>query len=145
MSFQPHRLPFFVYGTLRTGGRNHAAHLSGRCTEVRTGLLEGVALHAGPGYPYAVPDLDRSVIGELITVRSELYPQVLAELDRLEGCLPDGTGYYVRREMTVLADDRRPVPAWVYLAGPTVEAALHRHPALIPSGDWQRHHRPAHG
>ncbi|MEV7599707.1 gamma-glutamylcyclotransferase family protein [Kitasatospora sp. NPDC089797] len=131
-------LPFFVYGTLRSGGRNHTAHLAGRCAEVLPAVLEGAALHDGPGFPYAVPDPapGRRIVGELITVRPDAYSGALAALDRLEDCRADGTGLYVRRRAVVrtAADERR--TAWVYLAGPAAAARLRARPALIASGDW---------
>ncbi|KJS53795.1 gamma-glutamylcyclotransferase family protein [Streptomyces rubellomurinus] len=131
-------LPFFVYGTLRTGGRNHAVHLAGRCADVRPAVLDGAALHQGPGYPYAVPDATPGsrVLGELITVRPRAYATALAALDRLEDCRADGTGLYVRRRLAVRTSTGGTTDAWVYLAGPAVEARLRERPALITSGDW---------
>lgn len=140
-------LPFFVYGTLRSGRRNHAVHLAGRCAEIRPAVLEGAALHEGPGYPFAVPDSTpgRRVLGELITVRPGAYADALAALDRLEDCRADGTGLYVRRRLAVRVEgvgEGGDVPgggareAWVYLAGPVVTARLRERPALIASGDW---------
>ncbi|MFJ9770965.1 gamma-glutamylcyclotransferase family protein [Kitasatospora sp. NPDC101157] len=131
-------LPFFVYGTLRSGGRNHALHLAGRCAGILPAVLDGAALHDGPGYPYAVPDATpgRRILGELVIVRPGAYAGVLADLDRLEDCRPDGTGLYLRRRTTVrtAAGERR--EAWVYLAGPAAAARLRARPALIASGDW---------
>ncbi|MFD5462488.1 gamma-glutamylcyclotransferase family protein [Kitasatospora sp. NPDC127059] len=131
-------LPFFVYGTLRSGGRNHARHLGGRCAEIRPAVLEGAALHEGPGFPYAVPDPapGRRIVGELVTLRPGAYPGALAALDRLEDCRADGTGLYVRRRLAVRTADGELREAWVYLAGPVAEARLRERPALIASGDW---------
>lgn len=146
----PAALPFFVYGTLLTGERNHAAHLAGRCAGVRAAVLEGAALHAGPGFPYAVPDPapGRRITGELVTVHPDAYPAVLAALDALEDCRPDGRGAYVRERLAVRTAvdgavdggtvDGGTVDAWVYLAGPDAAARLRAHPALIASGDWRR-------
>ncbi|MBC3989227.1 gamma-glutamylcyclotransferase [Streptomyces sp. AC563] len=58
----PERLPFFVYGTLRPGGRHHAWALRGRTRAQEPARMPGLALYEGPGYPYAV---------ETGTVRSE--------------------------------------------------------------------------
>ncbi|MER6302589.1 gamma-glutamylcyclotransferase family protein [Kitasatospora sp. NPDC001539] len=131
-------LPFFVYGTLRSDGRNHAVHLAGRCAEIRPAVLVGAALHAGPGFPYAVldPTPGRRITGELITVRAGAYAGALAALDRLEDCRADGTGLYVRRRLAVRTAAGELRDAWVYLAGPAAEARLRERPALIPSGDW---------
>ncbi|MGW2867377.1 gamma-glutamylcyclotransferase family protein [Kitasatospora sp. NPDC001225] len=138
MSASEEALPFFVYGTLRSGGRNHAVHLAGRCADVRPAVLEGAALHEGPGFPYAVPDPapGRRIVGELVTVRPGAYAGALEALDRLEECRADGTGLYVRRRMTVRTATGEPRAAWVYLAGPRAEARLRERPALIESGDW---------
>ncbi|MEV0532450.1 gamma-glutamylcyclotransferase family protein [Kitasatospora sp. NPDC050463] len=137
---QPGALPFFVYGTLRTGGRNHAVHLAGRCAAVRAAVVDGAALHDGPGFPYAVPDATpgRRVIGELITVRPGAYAAALTALDRLEDCRADGTGEYVRARLAVRTPAGGTEDAWVYLAGPAVAARLRARPALVPSGDWTR-------
>ncbi|MFB7471746.1 gamma-glutamylcyclotransferase family protein [Kitasatospora sp. NPDC056184] len=136
-------LPFFVYGTLLTGERNHAAFLAGRCAGVRAAVLEGAALHEGPGFPYAVPDPapGRRIRGELVTVHPAAHPAVLAALDRLEDRRPDGLGTYVRERLAVRTADGASADAWVYLAGPAVAARLRAHPALIASGDWRRHGR----
>ncbi|MGF1431301.1 gamma-glutamylcyclotransferase family protein [Kitasatospora sp. LaBMicrA B282] len=136
-------LPFFVYGTLRRGQRNHGRYLHGHCERVEPAELAGAALYEGPGYPYAVadPDPGRRVRGELVTVRAGDFAQVLAELDELEGCRPDGRGLYVRRPLPVTASLAAPgtarVTAWVYLAGPDLTTRLRAtDPVLIPSGDW---------
>ncbi|MEU9040123.1 MULTISPECIES: gamma-glutamylcyclotransferase family protein [unclassified Kitasatospora] len=138
MSESEEDLPFFVYGTLRSGGRNHAAHLAGRCADIRPAVLDGAALHAGPGFPYAVLDATpgRRITGELVTVRPGAYAGALAALDLLEECRADGTGLYVRRRMAVRTAAGEPRDAWVYLAGPAAEARLRERPALIESGDW---------
>ncbi|MFB7614517.1 gamma-glutamylcyclotransferase family protein [Kitasatospora sp. NPDC056181] len=140
-------LPFFVYGTLRTGGHNHAFHLAGRCADVRPAVLPGAALHDGPGFPFAVPDATpgRQVVGELITVRPGAYGPALAALDLLEDCRADGTGEYVRQRLTVRTAGGGTHEAWVYLAGPAVAARLRTHPALIPSGDWMHRRRGPDG
>ncbi|WP_329499643.1 gamma-glutamylcyclotransferase family protein [Kitasatospora herbaricolor] len=137
MPADPTQLPFFVYGTLRTGGRNHAAHLDGLCAAVRPAVLPGAALYEGPGFPYAVPDPDRRVVGELVTVFPAGYPSVLAGLDRLEDCRPDGSGEYVRLRRAVRTEDGE-TDAWVYLAGPRTADRLRSVAAPIESGDWTR-------
>ncbi|MEU9075641.1 gamma-glutamylcyclotransferase family protein [Kitasatospora sp. NPDC048538] len=164
MSASDEALPFFVYGTLRSGGCNHAAHLAGRCADIRPAVLDGAALHDGPGYPYAVPDATpgRRIVGELVTIRPGAYAGALTALDLLEGCRADGTGLYVRRRLTVRTEAGAGAAtagavgevggagavgrvgagpgelreAWVYLAGPAVAARLRTRPALIDSGDW---------
>jgi gamma-glutamylcyclotransferase (GGCT)/AIG2-like uncharacterized protein YtfP len=131
-------LPFFTYGTLRPGQRNHARYLAGRCTRVRPAVLPGAALHTGPGYPFLLPDPAHRVVGELLTVSAVQYPRLLALLDALEGCRPDGTGLYVRTLLPVtVRETGLAEPAWVYVAGPAAAALLREQPALIPSGEWR--------
>lgn len=52
----PASLPFFVYGTLRSGEVNHDLFLRGRVRSEEPGRLAGALLYDGPGYPYAVEE-----------------------------------------------------------------------------------------
>jgi gamma-glutamylcyclotransferase (GGCT)/AIG2-like uncharacterized protein YtfP len=131
-------LPFFVYGTLRPGEPNHDRFLRGRTDSEERARLHGAALYDGPGYPYAVEEPGSVVCGELVTARTAAYPQLLRELDRLEDYAPgDPRNLYERVERDVTRDaDGAAVRAWVYLAAPTVTAALRAHGRLIEGGDW---------
>ncbi|WP_041819979.1 gamma-glutamylcyclotransferase family protein [Streptomyces davaonensis] len=131
-------LPFFVYGTLRCREPNHDLFLRGRTLKEEPARLSGAVLYDGPGYPYAVEDPGGAVRGDLVTVRGEEYPELLAELDRLEEYVPgDPRSLYQRvaRDVTRDADGTR-VRAWVYLAAPAVATRLRAHGRLIASGDW---------
>lgn len=131
------RLPFFVYGTLRSGGRNHDRLLSGRTAAGEPARLPGAALYAGPGFPYAVevPDPAAVVRGELIRPPAEVYGAVLADLDVLEGYRAPGLpgNHYERVARLVTRPGGEPVRAWVYLA-----ARLPGGCPRIPGGDWLR-------
>ena len=134
----PPPLPFFVYGTLRPGEPNHDLFLRGRTHSEERARLHGAALYDGPGYPYAVEVPGSVTVGELVIARPEAYPQLLSELDRLEEYAPgDPHSLYERVEREVTRDaDGKSVPAWVYLAAPTVTARLRTHGKLIEGGDW---------
>ncbi|WP_325052027.1 gamma-glutamylcyclotransferase family protein [Streptomyces triticagri] len=83
------RLPFFVYGTLRPGGRYHDTFLRGRLLAEEPGLLPDTLLYEGPGYPYAVRAPGAGPVrGSLVTPLPALYARVLDDLDRLEGHRP---------------------------------------------------------
>ncbi|MEV6482489.1 gamma-glutamylcyclotransferase family protein [Streptomyces sp. NPDC051576] len=131
-------LPFFVYGTLRPGEPNHDLFLRGRTRSEERARLHDAVLYDGPGYPYAVENPGSVVVGELVTARPEAYPQLLRELDRLEDYAPgDPRNLYERVERRVTRDaDGTAVRAWVYLAAPTVTAALRAHGRPIEGGDW---------
>ena len=133
------RLPFFVYGTLRSGEHNHDLFLRGRTGAQEPGLLRGAVLYDGPGYPYAVAERDGgTVTGEIVTARPEAYAELLAVLDHLEEYVPgDPASLYERVERDVTAAGGRTVRAWVYLAAPAVAARLRTHGKLIESGDWR--------
>ncbi|QOV38506.1 gamma-glutamylcyclotransferase [Streptomyces ferrugineus] len=139
MTLSP-RLPFFVYGTLRPGEPNHDHFLRGRTLTEEPARLEGAVLYDGPGYPYAVEDasLGGTVYGDLVTARPEQYPALLSALDRLEEYAPgDPRNLYERLARKVLRTaDGTAVPAWVYVAAPTVAARLRAKGRLIESGDW---------
>ncbi|MFE5395527.1 gamma-glutamylcyclotransferase family protein [Streptomyces sp. NPDC056568] len=132
------RLPFFVYGTLRPGGRNHGPFLRGRTLAEEPARLHGALLYAGPGYPYAVEDAAGVVGGELVTARPEAYGELLAALDRLEEYVPgDPRNLYDRVARTVVREaDGVPVRAWVYVAAPAVAARLRARDTPVEGGTW---------
>jgi gamma-glutamylcyclotransferase (GGCT)/AIG2-like uncharacterized protein YtfP len=131
-------LPFFVYGTLRAGERNHAL-LRGRTVSWTPATLPGTLLFRGPGYPFAVADPAgvAAVHGDLVDVPAEHFAQVLADLDRLESYAPDDPdSLYLRvaREVHTAQGQR---PAWLYLAGPALARDLLTSGHRIPTGDWR--------
>ncbi|MYR42512.1 gamma-glutamylcyclotransferase family protein [Streptomyces sp. SID5910] len=131
-------LPFFVYGTLRPGGPNHARFLAGRTRAEEPARLTGAALYPGPGYPYAVEGPHGTVRGDLVTPLPEAYDDLLAALDRLEEYAPgDPRNLYDRVARDVVRDaGGTPVRAWVYVAAPPVAARLRARGVVIGSGDW---------
>lgn len=130
-------LPFFVYGTLRPGERNHDRFLRDRTAAERPARLADVVLYHGPGYPYAVEDPGGLVHGELVTARPEEYGWLLAALDRLEDYAPgDPANLYERVAREVICEDGTAVRAWVYVAAPTTAGRLRARGKLIESGDW---------
>ncbi|MEU9288053.1 gamma-glutamylcyclotransferase family protein [Streptomyces sp. NPDC048275] len=131
-------LPFFVYGTLRPGERNHALFLCGRTASEEPGRLAGAVLYDGPGYPYAVEESGGVVRGELVTALPEVYGELLGALDRLEEYVPgDPRNLYERVAREVTREDGTAVRAWVYVAAPAVAAGLRAHGKLIEGGEWR--------
>ncbi|WKX08899.2 gamma-glutamylcyclotransferase family protein [Streptomyces sp. NL15-2K] len=132
------RLPFFVYGTLRTGEVNHDLFLRGRTRAEEPARLIDAVLYDGPGYPYVVEARGGVVRGEIVTALPEAYGELLAALDRLEEYVPgDPRNLYERVEREVIRDaDGTAVRAWVYVAAPSVAARLRDRGELIESGDW---------
>ncbi|MEU0601943.1 gamma-glutamylcyclotransferase family protein [Streptomyces sp. NPDC006393] len=133
-------LPFFVYGTLRPGERNHDLLLRGRTRTEEPARLTGAALYEGPGFPYAVeePGGVGVVRGELVTARPETYEELLGVLDRLEGyVVGDPRSLYERVEREVVREaDETAVRAWVYVAGPAVAARLRDGGRVVEGGAW---------
>lgn len=133
------RLPFFVYGTLRPGERNHDIHLRGSVEAEAPARLSGAVLYEGPGFPYLVEGPEGAPVrGELITALPSAYDRLLAGLDVLEDYAPgDPRNLYERvvREVTLL-DGGVTVPAWVYVAAPRVAARLRASGVVIGGGDW---------
>ncbi|MFE9806016.1 gamma-glutamylcyclotransferase family protein [Streptomyces sp. NPDC005548] len=142
--------PFFVYGTLRPGERNHDLFLLGRTRSEEPARMTGLALHPGPGYPYAVEEPGGTVTGDLVTALPGAYEELLAELDALEEYAPgDPHNLYERVTRDVVLADGTAVPAWVYIAAPGVAARLRAGGRPIGSGEWHGAtadgpaHRPA--
>ncbi|MER6009652.1 gamma-glutamylcyclotransferase family protein [Streptomyces bluensis] len=138
------RLPFFVYGTLRPGEHNHDLFLRGRTESEEPARMRGLVLYDGPGYPYAVEEVeeveeaDGVVTGEVVTARPEAYDELLRALDRLEDYVPgDPRNLYERVDREVTRTDGTVLRAWVYVAAPAVAARLRAHGKLIESGDWR--------
>ncbi|MFE4366948.1 gamma-glutamylcyclotransferase family protein [Streptomyces sp. NPDC056835] len=143
-------LPFFVYGTLRPGERNHDLCLRGRVAAEEPARLAGALLYDGPGYPYAIEapgTVSSGVVGDLVTAKPGEYDGLLAGLDELEGYEAPGDprNLYVRVARDVLRSDGTPARAWVYFAAPSVTRALRARGRLIEDGDWLAHIRRIRG
>ncbi|MGK5731034.1 gamma-glutamylcyclotransferase family protein [Streptomyces sp. URMC 124] len=137
MAVEPERLPVFVYGTLRPGQVNHGPYLLGRTVAEEPARLRGAVLYEGPGYPYAVAEPGGEVRGELVFVGPGAYAAVLASLDGLEGCGPDGRGeMYVRVVRQVLPEHGGAVRAWVYLAADRTARRLRATGTRVTGGSW---------
>src|SRR6478672_11652586 len=73
----------FVYGTLRPGQRNYERLLAGRTVQESPSIARRLALY-GHRFPYAVPQSGARTVGDLITIKLNLYRDVLTDLDQLE-------------------------------------------------------------
>lgn len=133
------RLPFFVYGTLLPGERNHRL-LAGRTRSWTPAVLPGALLFRGPASPFAVADPagKGQVHGEVVEIAAAMYDAVLADLDRLEGYhVPGDPANRYERVSRAVRGERGETAAWVYLAGPVVDRDLLPTAARIPGGDWR--------
>jgi gamma-glutamylcyclotransferase (GGCT)/AIG2-like uncharacterized protein YtfP len=120
----------FVYGTLRRGGSNDIARFSPAPEYVMDGWIAGTLYDLG-AYPGAV-------LGGAGRIRGEIYritPALEAQLDRLEGVKPDGTGEYLKRELQVEAGEQH-LACLVYEIHPARTAGR----PVIGSGDWMEGH-----
>lgn len=110
------RLPIFVYGTLRPGGKNYLHFLAGRTVDEVTATAEGqLYFVADGGYPYVEPG-PGLVSGELIYLDPHHYEETLQAVDELEEYDPDNEAHsvYLRRSTTVFLADGNPAAAWIY-------------------------------
>jgi gamma-glutamylcyclotransferase (GGCT)/AIG2-like uncharacterized protein YtfP len=136
-------LPIFVYGTLRPGQENYDRFVLGKTTREVPAMLADHAMFVLDGYPCITEDTGAGdVIGDALYLSPELFPAVLAALDRLEGYTPgDASSPYLRVRRSVrtgkgdTGEPLRTSLAWVYVAG---EPALLRRRACdpVPGGDW---------
>jgi gamma-glutamylcyclotransferase (GGCT)/AIG2-like uncharacterized protein YtfP len=130
------QLPFFVYGTLRPGERNHTL-IGWAVSEVRAASVKGLELWDLGRYPMAVEG-NGVIAGELLTIHPEYYEEALARLDDLEGVNPAAPtapgGLYWRTRRQATRPDGSLVDAWIYLGEPR-RALRGRH---ISGGDWKQ-------
>ncbi|MEU8676235.1 gamma-glutamylcyclotransferase family protein [Streptomyces sp. NPDC048560] len=129
-------LPFFVYGTLLPGQRNHDLFLLGRTAREEPALLPGALLYEGPGYPYAVEG-HGTVHGVLVVPSPGAYGELLGMLDRLERYA--GPGHPRNLYERVARDVRTEAAttsAWVYFAAAAVTRSLRTGGTRIPGGNW---------
>lgn len=142
MSAQPSpesstQFPVFVYGTLMPGERNATVAAQYSQPTARPASLRGFRLfHLRPeNYPGIVPGepTDR-VQGYVLSYGAELWPQVLAALDHLEGL--DETPPLYHRERVELEVEGQHETAWVYVYARTERLQA---PGVqsIPGGDWR--------
>lgn len=115
----------FVYGTLRTGERNH--HWISECPLLaRPACVEGFTLYDFGPYPIACPspEADDRIAGELYHISN---PATWKDLDHLEG-YPD---HYTRGEVRVRDSQGGIRTAFIYFMDkPPAQARR------IPQGDW---------
>ena len=101
--------PFFVYGSLMEGFRNHEAFVLGKTEKNTQGTLSNhYLLHFQAGYPgmYQVKTIQekpKTVIGEIIFPKQECYKTLSENLDTLEGYQGpnDPNNMYERKEVRV--------------------------------------------
>ncbi|WP_439681466.1 gamma-glutamylcyclotransferase family protein [Embleya sp. MST-111070] len=134
------QLPVFVYGTLRPKQDNYGNSLRGSTIRARSAVLDDHLLLEA-GLPYTIPDPDgrHHVVGDVLDVDPEAWPEVLAWLDALEDYAGEKDDHYTRVIVTVRTiDEGENVQAYAYLAGP---GALQWRPTMteVPGGDWVMH------
>lgn len=127
-------LPFFVYGTLRSGESNHFT-FGKTIIRVRDAVLSGADLwNLGP-YPMATPGKGE-IISEVVEVDQEHYDHVLRALDRLEGVNarePEKPGGLFYRAQCKILSEGVFTLTWVYFG--REDLALRG--KIIRSGDWK--------
>ena len=129
--------PVFVYGTLRPGQPNWDRLLAGWSERTVSGRLAEVVLLDCGRYPAA---LERpgggGADGEVVLIRPDAFPEVLAALDHLEGYEPADPDRLFDRVIRPVETAEGPVECWVYLAGPMLAGSGR---PVVAGGDWVAH------
>jgi len=115
--------PFFVYGTLMEGFRNHEAFVLGKAENITQGTLYNHYLrHFQAGYPgmYQVKEMQekpKTVVGEIIFPKQECYKILSENLDTLEGYQGpnDQNNMYERKEVEVRDTDGKTLLCDTYI------------------------------
>ncbi|MGJ7564179.1 gamma-glutamylcyclotransferase family protein [Variovorax sp. GB1R11] len=119
----------FVYGTLRSGGRNDIARYRPLPVRVGEACIDGTLYDLG-AYPGIVLGGVGRVVGEVYAVD----PALEAALDVLEEVADDDSGEYIKRRVRVEVSGQW-VDCLVYEIHPSRIAGRH----VIQSGDWISH------
>lgn len=140
-------LPFFCYGTLRTGEGNYHWSLEGKTFREVPATLTGVKmLDNHGGFPFVTTidaPADGTVLGDLMYVPADLYDGIQRRLDALEGYRGPGNPHnmYDREIVTVTTIDGEQVEAYAYLTSPRLYHDHVKDLPLIESGDWVAYSR----
>lgn len=127
-------LPFYVYGTLRSGFGNHRLFDSA-VTDITPAHLHGAKMVAG-GCPFVFLDgSDTTVLGEIVTIEPSRYPAVLKTVDRLEGYNGPGRfNLYERQIIEAVTETGQTVKAYAYLVDESDDFVQSN--TAVPSGDY---------
>lgn len=133
----------FVYGPLRSGGRQHAwlerTHPEGLCRAWMAGRLFHLPT---AGFPAMVPASEPTtpppspgwVLGEFVGYGDEgELEAALADLDGLQGVAED---LFTRRVLPVELDGKLRYSAWVYIFEADRLPQLEKQAVELPEGDW---------
>jgi gamma-glutamylcyclotransferase (GGCT)/AIG2-like uncharacterized protein YtfP len=133
----------FVYGTLKQGFTNHGLLSRFVCLH-RACWVYGKLYDTGWGYP-ALHDVHQASQQDVISqnkVYGELYeaqPEVLRQLDRLEGYMSENhpQNLYQRVYIKVYGAEGFTEDAQTYVFARTITRSM----KWIASGNWQPHHK----
>lgn len=123
-------LNFFVYGTLKVGGR-FAERFDKFRVSVKNGTLKNVDLFDLGSFP-AIIDGTNKVFGEIHQYEQE--ETVLKIFDTIEGYNrnKESESFYIRKEVTVETDDGKEVRAIAYFMNGRVPQSARQ----VTSGTW---------
>ena len=126
-------LPFFVYGTLLPGQRNH--HIwQGAVVQQVAAVFPNGRLYDMGAFPMLIEEGEGVVRGMVLAVDPAHYTAILTAVDQLEGYDPDAPerSFYLRARRTVYLSHGEPITAWVYLGQPVLVTGHHP----IPYDNW---------
>jgi gamma-glutamylcyclotransferase (GGCT)/AIG2-like uncharacterized protein YtfP len=133
----------FVYGTLKRGEINHGLLAPHACS-IEPASIRGLLYDTGD-FP-ALAEGDGRVQGELVSLDPDRVHEVIAVIDRLEGCIPgqDDRSLYRRRIVSAAREDGVERPAYAYFYN-AAHPSLPPLDALTPilSGLWTAPPMPA--
>ncbi|MDK3159325.1 gamma-glutamylcyclotransferase [Kamptonema cortianum] len=129
---QPIRV--FVYGTLKPGEYNYQRYCQGKTIAEQSAIALGELFTLPVGYPALIPG-EQPVRGFVLTFND---PQILADLDRLEGYSPQNPpnqNEYDRQQIEIWDEANRTLGfAWAYLMSRLQVERLGG--VKIASGNW---------
>lgn len=129
---------FFVYGTLKVGGK-FASYFDKLRIAVKPAILKdhqlyGIGPKNNPSFPGAIPGKG-TIVGEVHEYDKDYAERILSIMDSIEGYYENNKNdsLYIRKKHTVELQNGTSVEAFVYI----YNGKIQRHFDKINSGEWK--------
>ena len=135
----PQFLPFFIYGTLMPGERNHFPLLHESIIRCEEASILGTLYYYRTEDCPALTEGKTPISGQLLMLRAENFPEILSRMNKIEGYIAPGDpkNVYNLETADVQPAKGETVRAYVYRINPVL---LREHPeafSVMAEHSWR--------